>query len=379
MLRIIACLALAALWLLTGIGAAKAEDPSFKVATSEAALNGKLVIQAFDGNGVIDPDKVKLLLNGSPLGVVPDVEPMLGGAGHTLTFILSRGANNRALWSELLGAPFGRPKSMDVAVAVEIGDRQLAPALGTTQKFTLLRYHGGWMTLAVFLLAIFIAVTIWLCLNSTIARDGDNGLVPVQKSLRPYSLGRVQMAVWSVLIVSSFVFIFIVTFGMDSINSESFILLGISSATALGSVAVNQISIPALPAAQQAQLTAATTRLKTLNLETAADVDRLYEEYKPIKNVRNKNQDEKSIADRWHDYLEAIKPYRSAGFADLICDANGPTIHRWQAVIWTVVLAGIYAANTYLALETPTFGTNLLTLMGITSGTYLGFKIKEAS
>jgi hypothetical protein len=85
-----------------------------------------------------------------------------------------------------------------------------------------------------------------------------------------------------------------------------------------------------------------------------------------------------TVGQIWTEYNKQIAGFRSEGLLrDLVNDVNGPTIHRWQILIWAAVLAAIYVAEVYANLETPTFGTNLLTLMGISGGMYLGFKIPE--
>ena len=62
---------------------------------------------------------------------------------------------------------------------------------------------------------------------------------------------------------------------------------------------------------------------------------------------------------------------------DLLSDANGVTLHRFQMLVWTVVLGIVFVFGVYRSLSTPQFDTTLLALMGIASGTYLGFKIPE--
>jgi hypothetical protein len=46
-------------------------------------------------------------------------------------------------------------------------------------------------------------------------------------------------------------------------------------------------------------------------------------------------------------------------------------------VSWTIVLGIIFISSVYRNLAMPEFSGTLLTLMGISSGTYLGFKIPE--
>ena len=62
---------------------------------------------------------------------------------------------------------------------------------------------------------------------------------------------------------------------------------------------------------------------------------------------------------------------------DLLTDVNGITLHRFQILIWTLVLGFLFVLGVYRDLAMPEFSGTLLALMGISSGTYLGFKIPE--
>jgi hypothetical protein len=76
--------------------------------------------------------------------------------------------------------------------------------------------------------------------------------------------------------------------------------------------------------------------------------------------------------------LEGAVKSGSRGFArDLLWDGGGMSLHRFQIVVWTLVLGAIFAASVYLDLAMPEFSATLLGLMGISSGTYLGFKVPE--
>jgi hypothetical protein len=44
---------------------------------------------------------------------------------------------------------------------------------------------------------------------------------------------------------------------------------------------------------------------------------------------------------------------------------------------WTLILGVIFVGSVYHNLEMPQFSATLLGLMGISSGTYLGFKVPE--
>jgi hypothetical protein len=62
---------------------------------------------------------------------------------------------------------------------------------------------------------------------------------------------------------------------------------------------------------------------------------------------------------------------------DLISDANGISLHRFQIFVWTIVLGVVFIGSVIRELTMPEFGATLLALMGISSGTYLGFKFPE--
>jgi hypothetical protein len=46
-------------------------------------------------------------------------------------------------------------------------------------------------------------------------------------------------------------------------------------------------------------------------------------------------------------------------------------------LVWTWVLGIIFISSVYHGLQMPQFNPTLLGLMGISSGTYLGFKVPE--
>lgn len=70
--------------------------------------------------------------------------------------------------------------------------------------------------------------------------------------------------------------------------------------------------------------------------------------------------------------------YTSKGFfKDMLSDSNGISLYRFQIAVWTLVIGYIFIFNVWDNLSMPQFDNTLLALMGISSGTYLGFKIPE--
>ncbi|HEV7404340.1 MAG TPA: hypothetical protein VGO11_15470, partial [Chthoniobacteraceae bacterium] len=62
-------------------------------------------------------------------------------------------------------------------------------------------------------------------------------------------------------------------------------------------------------------------------------------------------------------------------FKDLLRDGDQHlSIARFQMMVWTLVLAVVFTVEVYWHLAMPEFNPALLALLGITSGTYLGFK-----
>ena len=73
-----------------------------------------------------------------------------------------------------------------------------------------------------------------------------------------------------------------------------------------------------------------------------------------------------------------LEPEISEGFfRDILSDANGISLHRFQILVWSLILGIIFVVSTWKSMTMPEFNETLLTLMGISSGTYIGFKFPE--
>ena len=71
------------------------------------------------------------------------------------------------------------------------------------------------------------------------------------------------------------------------------------------------------------------------------------------------------------------KPVSEGFMKDLLTDSDGVSFHRFQMIVWTVVLGVLFLVGVYKDLAMPEFSGTMLALMGISAGTYLGFKIPE--
>jgi hypothetical protein len=133
----------------------------------------------------------------------------------------------------------------------------------------------------------------------------------------PYSLARTQMAIWSWLLVNAYFFLFVMTWDPAvDIPTSMLGLLGISATTYVA----------------------------------AALVDR-------------------------NDGTST--PPTSKGFWKDISGSSGVQLHRIQIIAWTVVLAFVFIVRIFTKLSIPDFNPTLLGLLGLSAGTYVGFKFPE--
>jgi len=227
----------------------------------------------------------------------------------TLTFILDRNEQNKAIWRQFLYDPlFDADATMRISVGIR-GGRPLPRADGANMALRLKKlYVDYWTTIwLVLLLGVAIALLVY-ARNSDMLRDGP----AIDGVRRPYSLARLQMAWWFFLLVVGYVFIWLVTGERDSIAPSLLGLVGISAATAIAAVAV----------------TPSSTRV---------------------------------TAGLWHD---------------LVADDRGVVaLDRFQVLVWTLVLGGVFLTSVLWDLTMPEFSATMLALMGISSGTYIGFKL----
>jgi hypothetical protein len=130
---------------------------------------------------------------------------------------------------------------------------------------------------------------------------------------QPYSLARSQMAWWLLLILAGYNYIWLCT-GDRYIAPSLLALMGISAVTAIAAEAI------------------------------------------PTRDRKNRT---------------------SVGFwRDLVTDEHGAVaLDRFQIVAWTIVVGGIFLYSVLWDLTMPEFSPTMLALMGISSGTYIGFKL----
>ena len=137
---------------------------------------------------------------------------------------------------------------------------------------------------------------------------------------KEWSLSKIQMALWTVIFSLSYVVLSAVRGNFMDITDGMFWLMGISSTTAVGAKAI-----------------------------VARNLDSL---------------DSKHPSRLLSDYDETIDAYRLS-------------LHRCQIALWTVIVAAMFVVDAVTTMHLPDIPNQLLLLMGISGGTYLGFNYPQ--
>ena len=314
------------------------------------------------------PRKLVLFLDGSSMkGLVGTlVEPP---QANILRFYLDRTEENKAAWAPILVNPSTEPREKKLSVGIEDQypfESDIKIRFRSLPQF----YFGLGLTFSIVLMILFL----YLVYRTNICREGSpkapagvsaDRNIPIN-AFGPFSLSKLQGALWFFIILASYMVIVAVTFDINgSFNATALTLLGIGAATVVGAAAIQ--NNPAVdPAARDpmevakdldAQITDLEARLKT-----APEPDR-----RALQTA---------LRDTQRAYKRATNQSINI-FTDIMSDANGVNFHRFQMVAWTLVLGVIFAETVRRKLAMPDFDNTVLGLMGLSAGTYLGLKITE--
>lgn len=315
---------------------------------------------------------------------------------HYLRFTLRRTEISKDAWAKILSHPqFSR--RVKVSVGFENGTEMTTYVLPNAKVsenecvFIVIPPLSFWLGVLIILgaLAVFIHLARW----TDIVRETDAPRRP--DKCFPYSLSRMQMAFWFFLVIGAFFFLWVIIGDTDTLNSSVLGLIGISAGTALGAAFANSAKPPAadaesdLPAVNLSQprpkirieigrlIAAAKAELKLIEVDRA-QIDPAAEE-KLAANADAQAKKTQQITDlqRQLDYFQW--PAWKGLMYDLLAENNAVAFHRFQIFIWTIVLGIMFVANVYNELAMPQFSATLLGLLGISAGTYVGFKIPETN
>jgi hypothetical protein len=347
-----------------------------------------------------DPSKFFLYLNTYPLkGVKARWE---GGESDFLRFDLLPidDKDTRENWRRVLSRPRlppSEPRDVPISIGYEEDPAKLAPPIKSSAVLPLVVVNRFWFWVFAVSVVAAIALFLYLVFKSDLLRD--DGPEPVgltasgKPNRKPFSLGRSQMAFWFFIVIACYVFIWMVTSNGNTITGTALGLIGISAATALGSVMIKNNKDDSSDQRkneleeERKRLTARAVELTTkAGLSLPAGIQPLALPpgpappalpAAPAPLTAGEQKELTGITSRLRDINQLLAGASRGFFTDILSDAGGVSFHRFQIVAWTLALGAIFLGQVFNYLLLPDFDSTLLALTGISAGTYLGFKIPE--
>jgi hypothetical protein len=284
-----------------------------------------------------------------------------------LSFHLEIDPTDRDAWVQIL-----YEARNDHKLPLSIGWKDNMQAFGSNVELALKVYPHytpyilGW-------LVVLLVATLFLSVRTDLLRDGTDR--PPAPARLPYNLGKVQMVFWFYLVITAYLYVWLITGEYDTVTTSVLALIGISAGTGAAALYVDKQKVDAVLAQRaslETQQTALLSRIKELSAAAPEPGSLLDQELQQKKN---------SLAEVQAQLAHAPTPPPPAvtkGFLkDLLSDGEGVGFHRFQMVVWTLVFGIIFVRSVYRELAMPNFDTSLLGLMGLSSGTYIGFKFPE--
>lgn len=230
------------------------------------------------------------------------------------------------------------------------------------------------------ILAFYVFLAYWifrLGKTSFMLRDANGAQNP------PYSIARHQMAIWFIVVVGAYLYIWLTTGLFSWVSTTALTLIGISGATGLVAVTMD--------ASKRADAANARTALQaerdalgfTLNDPATGLQTQLRAAVPGSSQAAELTAAVTPKLTRFNELnallaVPSLQPQNSDGWIkDLVSDDKGVSFHRVQMAVWTLVLVIVFIFAVRDNVLMPIFDATLLGLMGISSGTYLGFKFPE--
>ena len=314
-----------------------------------------------------------------------DVEPeAYPGDPYAAMFHLRRTTNNQDVWS----IPFGNKSfhlDSETRTTPCVADITLAAGFEggnlVSDSPACLEYFPDKNKLAaMFMLAfalLFIFVVCLLANRTSLLRDQG---IPPPGCKTPWSLARVQMAFWTVSVVSAVLFIYAVTGDNPTIPNGILILMGLGGATAVSAFAIDTSQHPPGNRAEYEALLHA-YRTQETNVKTAETSLVVAQAGGVTATVADAEQKLATATAASAAVRAKMKPYEApAGTSfiyDILSDENGIAFHRLQLLVWTLVYGFMFIAAAWHAITLTNFTPEQMALMGISGATYLGFKLSE--
>jgi hypothetical protein len=353
---------------------------------SRAALSDIIVVHVINLKALLSgtPEnnvkQLRLFINSLEIEGAAPIGWYINGDDGLVKFLMQRTPASNKTWNALLGYPEFGEEFFDIHLAVSTGLMGHSPIptdVDNNKKFSFVRISPPWLAGCIVLILIYFGVLFMWARKTPMLRDAPAdltqlGIPGLAAGNAPYSLGKVQMAFWFSIVLTSYAFIWLITDDYELINSGTLVLIGIGAGTGLGAISINnnkeQAAIKKIKIlqAQQNDLKQATAQLTAML--PAAGVDE-----KINYNAFLENQ----LTTNINELINNLKIGKDNFLNDILSDENGISFHRLQMVAFTIVLGMVFIYSVWANLSMPDFSPTLLTMQGITAGTYLGFKVPE--
>ena len=288
-------------------------------------------------------------------------------------------------WIDLLGEPSAAKRPVTLSAGLENGSAfDSVHEKDNPVPLTVISPVYG--ILAVLVILVTLILLLWLARKTNIIREP--GPPAASGKRRPYNLGRAQMAFWFFLIYASYVTIWLITDALDTITPSLLALMGISAGTALGEALIDNGKDTA-KTNQVRDLTSEKQAIEQTITQLQSQVDGINALPSPtVTDQANRDAINRQLIEgrtrigqidqQLYTLTAESAPTVSSGFLrDILSDSSGYSFHRFQIFAWTIVLGIIFVSSVYNGLTMPEFSPTLLGLMGLSAGTYIGFKFPE--
>jgi hypothetical protein len=332
---------------------------------------------------VNDPSKLVPYLNGR--GIKGNYPEEINASDNEIYFHLEILPQNKTTWIDLLGAPDGRRKPVSFSVGLENGS-PFESVFDKEKPVILTVISPVYGIVAAVVVLITLMFLVWLARSTSLIRERGDTTVPGK--LKPYNLGRTQMAFWFFLVYASYLTIWLITDALDTITPSLLGLMGISAGTALSEALIDSgkdttrnEQLRSLSSEKQS-LEQSLPELQSQMALVTANPTPTADDSVSRDSLNKQLQSSRARMAEVEQQMQTLEPSASSGVSkgflrDILSDASGYSFHRFQIFAWTIVLGIMFVSTVYNNLTMPEFSATLLGLMGISSGTYIGFKFPE--
>ncbi len=316
---------------------APGKDCSTPATTNSPFHLGDEVVVRIRTGETIDPTAWQLFLNDR--AVTEPKSAARTGDGKGLRFQLVRSEGTRAAWTALMSSSDADQLSPGLSLGrtdQTEEKRATGPGPWDTIPFRLGTHAAQHLAIGV-TVALVVAMGLLAVLTGMLR---DNTLPGSPRKQQPLSLNRMQLLAWLLAIAGSYAYLAIYLDDINVLSAQALALLGISAATSTGSRIADDMS--------------ADKRAQTVR--DAADT---------------------SLPEATQDAARtALEGYRTRKWTqDLFWENDAPSLHRLQMAGFTVMLLAIWVVRVAREQVMPDdISNNLITLMGLSGGTYVAVK-----